>query len=570
MSNRNALQAVIDLAIVLLLLVGCGPQQTAPAATPVSEAPVTTPTAAAEAPAVTPTPVPPTATPTPSFKDPSECPEVDTRVSIPERLPNIRWLVMEGSSDHSILDVEILSADDIWAVGGAGNVLHYDGSAWAVVSSPTEDSLRGLSMLSANEGWAVGYDAMSPSRFGFILHYVNQSWSVVDSPSHAKLKLSGVSFTAPDNGWAVGTEILRYDGDNWITFASAEELRIPPQKGIAAKYGSLLSLEMISEDEGWAVGDGGTILHYQHGTWQREDSPVESTLWDVYMRSAEEGWIVGAGGTILHFDGTAWSMTASPTSEPLFAVVVDDTGGVWAGGANGTLLQLDDEAWVNMEVPAKSTIRHIGMIDDGELWAFGSDGLILRRELLATDVPPPRPPLLKTIDNSDGDGSFSISWESIPDNVKYILQEADESRCPVTIYFGPETSKEVSRKDIGTYYYRVSALGVSGQSEWSKIKSVEVTVPPPPCSVDCSTGVAITCESGSASYMSECWDEWSDEKGWLRRCKVTATYEESGNVYEFDYTSYKVQTSDGKVQELIEVTVTGGVFGDEPQYCQNY
>jgi hypothetical protein len=96
------------------------------------------------------------------------------------------------------------------------------------------------------------------------------------------------------------------------------------------------------------------------------------------------------------------------------------------------------------------------------------------------------------------------------------------------------------------------------------------TPTPVPCTVDCSEGVTITCESGPVSYTSFCWNEASEEKGWTRRCEVTATFEKSGNNYEFDVTSYTAKVAQGKFQNRVEVIVTGGVFGDEPQYCQNY
>jgi len=111
----------------------------------------------------------------------------------------------------------------------------------------------------------------------------------------------------------------------------------------------------------------------------------------------------------------------------------------------------------------------------------------------------------------------------------------------------------------------------------------EVPLPPtstpipstPTCSVDCAGGeITITCESGLASYKSFCRQETTEIKAgvevWARLCDVTATYEESANVYEFDAVSFQCRTSDGEFQDCVEVTVTGGVFGDDPQYCQNY
>ena len=74
MNSRNVLQTVIGLATVTLL-VGCGPKETAPAATFVAETPEATPTPVP--PLATPTPVPPTSTPTPVPTDtPTPAPEV--------------------------------------------------------------------------------------------------------------------------------------------------------------------------------------------------------------------------------------------------------------------------------------------------------------------------------------------------------------------------------------------------------------------------------------------------------------------------------------------------------------
>jgi hypothetical protein len=75
MNSRSVLQTVIGLATVTLLLAGCGPQETAPAATPVAEAPAATSTITPVPPTPTPgptaTPVPPTATPIPPTATPT-------------------------------------------------------------------------------------------------------------------------------------------------------------------------------------------------------------------------------------------------------------------------------------------------------------------------------------------------------------------------------------------------------------------------------------------------------------------------------------------------------------------
>jgi hypothetical protein len=63
MNSRNVLRAMIAFVTVTLLVIGCGSQEIAPAATSVTEAPAATPTPVP--PTATPTPVPPTVTPMP-------------------------------------------------------------------------------------------------------------------------------------------------------------------------------------------------------------------------------------------------------------------------------------------------------------------------------------------------------------------------------------------------------------------------------------------------------------------------------------------------------------------------
>lgn len=55
----------------------------------------------------------------------------------------------------------------------------------------------------------------------------------------------------------------------------------------------------------WAVGDGGTLLYYNGGTWSQEPSPVGVNLYDVYILPTPNvannvaGWAVGEQGTII-------------------------------------------------------------------------------------------------------------------------------------------------------------------------------------------------------------------------------------------------------------------------------
>ena len=85
-------------------------------------------------------------------------------------------------------------------------------------------------------------------------------------------------------------------------------------------------------------------------------------------------------------------------------------------------------------------------------------------------------PVLDAIDNGDGDGNYSVSWNAVALARTYTLQEDDNTAfsSPETRYRGSGTSWDATGKSMGTYYYRVRASNESGSSAWSNTMSVVV------------------------------------------------------------------------------------------------
>jgi hypothetical protein len=188
---------------------------------------------------------------------------------------------------------------------------------------------------------------------------------------------------------------------------------------------------------------------------------------------------------------------------------------------------------------------------------------------------PPGAPVLNGIDNPDGDGNYTITWSSVPGADDYSLQEDDDPSFAgaTLLYSGTATSKEVSGRDIGTYYYRVNASNSSGASNWSNIKSVVVTVPPPSCSVTCGADASswwtnISCESGPTTSTVVSMLYWDDTRGWVYLYDVDRTYTDSGNTYNILAEYWRVFV--GEIVGRVSVRVKGGVFGENEQHCQNY
>lgn len=77
------------------------------------------------------------------------------------------------------------------------------------------------------------------------------------------------------------------------------------------------------------------------GTWSTVVSPTSSNLNSVSMVSADEGWAVGDAGTILHYANRIWTpVTPSPTPNPLYSVSMVSAGEGWAVGASSLIILL--------------------------------------------------------------------------------------------------------------------------------------------------------------------------------------------------------------------------------------
>src|SRR5262249_6197639 len=68
------------------------------------------------------------------------------------------------------------------------------------------------------------------------------------------------------------------------------------------------------------------------GAWCAVTTPLDPRLGlaAVWGTSKADVWAVGAGGTILHFDGTTWAATPSGTTEAIYAIWGSGPTDLWA------------------------------------------------------------------------------------------------------------------------------------------------------------------------------------------------------------------------------------------------
>ncbi|MEV0621749.1 hypothetical protein AB0I81_51080 [Nonomuraea sp. NPDC050404] len=191
----------------------------------------------------------------------------NTRTLI-QRWNGTSWSIVPSPSPDPIrnllTDVDGASANDVWAIGNAGDdgygggtvaglVLHWDGSAWTQVNVPgaVSDGTFNLPVLqdvfarSANDVWIVGR-AFSWIDFRVVpiaLHWNGQTWqrSVMSTAPNDGAGFHGVAALSATQVYAVGSVVARWTGTTW----AAESF---------APGGSLSDAAAIGPSTVWGAG----------------------------------------------------------------------------------------------------------------------------------------------------------------------------------------------------------------------------------------------------------------------------------------------------------------------------
>ncbi len=329
------------------------------------------------------------------------------------------WRVVPNPHTGSLLQVDGISTDDVWAVGyyydfdaAAWSPLteHWDGVRWTAIEPPrvgsSYNALQGVSGVARNDVWAVGYSSQKyyPNYpLPLVEHWNGSAWSVVKTPAVGIGELRSVKAIASDDVWAVGQKysggaiIEHWDGATWTV--------VPDDPGATA--GILSGIDARSSTDVWAVGSysdgtGGAaplVEHWDGARWTIVPAPKDeeySSLSSVALDGqGPVAWAVGStnpGAQPMplseRFDGGAWALVPTPYlgggNNVLYDVAVTRSGTAWTvgyafyGNNLALIMRWTGSKWRPVPDPAPSgsvlySITSVG----SELWAVG-DNVILR------------------------------------------------------------------------------------------------------------------------------------------------------------------------------------------------
>ncbi|HKP51217.1 MAG TPA: S-layer homology domain-containing protein [Chloroflexia bacterium] len=290
--------------------------------------------------------------------------------------------VEETSNNGSttLYDVSMASATDGWAVGSNARFVHYDGTDWQVVApgGVLTTTMYGVDMVSASLGWAVGGASDNSGILGKIARWDGTSWQVVYTGNRI---LYSIDMLDSNNGWAAGQggTLLRWDGTNWnLTSSPSGAVTVD---GVAT----------ISPTDAWAVGatNGWTnnVWHWDGTSWTPVSTPNGAPLNDIVMLSASDGWIVGERGTVYRYNGSAWGVSNTHfTTNGFYGLDFLTPNDGWAVGVlNSTtppaygLQHWNGTDWEIYQPPFfQPTMYDVGMVASNAVWAVGTSGYVFK------------------------------------------------------------------------------------------------------------------------------------------------------------------------------------------------
>jgi hypothetical protein len=232
------------------------------------------------------------------------------------------------------------AANDVWAVGQNGLVMHWDGARWSKLSERLAGDLHAVWGRSRDDVWISG----CADNFH---HWNGVAWSPVPSPvptGDAGICPALWGASAIDVSAIGQDQFLRWDGTEWRYEPNplkGGDTPLAPNGHVTALWSATAGGDLwaVGWEEGGIGFDGWPLVLRRHaGHWTKSPAPrTEGQLRGLWGDGDDDIWAVGSKGLILHWNGNSWSKEESGVVERLSSI--HGAGGtVWIAGERGTLL----------------------------------------------------------------------------------------------------------------------------------------------------------------------------------------------------------------------------------------
>ena len=247
----------------------------------------------------------------------------------------INWQQDSYIGDSDFLDIEIISENNIWILGGWG-MYHYNGVNWSKILN-----------------------------YGSPLY---EFYYTIDAFNEDEIIFGGKNLS--EGKGIIGT----WDGTNLTsTLLNAERI---------------VDVKIQDVNNAWALDENGKVFYYNGYGWTEIHNGVNIDIYDCYTFEVidnSEIWIGGndyGSSKLYHLNGTIWEYYW--VDGPIYDIFAFNSTNVWfASEDNNYPYEKNIYFWngnqiVNIDTPSDLGIYGIYFKDQTDGWAVGEDGVVLR------------------------------------------------------------------------------------------------------------------------------------------------------------------------------------------------
>src|SRR3990167_3339489 len=242
--------------------------------------------------------------------------------------------------------------------------------------NPSGDTTGGMRTLQAviqlAEGWAVGNNTGLTQNFMHWNRPNELQWTDAGVNVGNRKDMFSVFLISNADGWSVGQDgvFLKWDGNNWSNVESNDN----------KNYNSVFC---NATNDCWAVGNAKSFDYWNGGVWTVQSSTI-STLQNtkytaVYCNASNDCWAVGnksGGDVFVHWNGTNWTQDSSdPTPRrDLNDVTCINSTDCWAVGNNAGFVHWNGVNWATADTSALQSVHYNGIAcpASNDCWAVGN------------------------------------------------------------------------------------------------------------------------------------------------------------------------------------------------------
>lgn len=243
-----------------------------------------------------------------------------------------------------------LAPDDAWAVGVNATVVHWDGNEWSRVVLDIDPQLE------LTDIWAASPERLFVSAAdGSIRILSTRSAGSISIGRHelGEMPVRSLWGSSAQDVWAVApmvdygggqrhdAAVFHFDGTSWTSVEPS------PLASATVICGS-------AADDVYVLGDYGQVAHFDGSSWQKQQSPMNLSLFRDAWADAHGLLAVDGADQSVARAGESWTVGASTRGLPtdfagegagLNTITRSLDGEIWAGTDRGSLLMWKDERW---------------------------------------------------------------------------------------------------------------------------------------------------------------------------------------------------------------------------------